>query len=116
MDVLGIVIIALLFIAVVIWVATIPITIAKSRGVTGSELSTISCLSWLSLLMGLTWFVALVLALTYQPKRWVDKEKGSTNLDLDALDKLYQLKEKGVLSPTEYNREKAKLMNQSAMD
>ena len=91
MDVIIFLIIATLIIALVIWVTTIPITIAKSRGITGSELSTISCLSWLSLLVGLTWIIALVLALTYKPKRWVDKDKGSTNLDLDALDKLYNL-------------------------
>ena len=40
--------------------------IAEARGVSGGDLRTVSILSWLSLLVGFTWFIALILALVYR--------------------------------------------------
>ena len=102
--------VVILIVVFLIWLGLIPIQIAKARGITGSELVTISILSWAGFFVGITWIIALVLALTYQPQKWVDKEKGESNLDLDALEKLARLKKEGVLTADEYNREKKKLM------
>ena len=41
----------LIILAVVVFVVMVPITIAKKRGICGSELSTITILSWIGLLM-----------------------------------------------------------------
>ena len=100
----------ILIIAVIILIITIPIKIAKHRGVTGSELTTITILSWLSLLIGITWFIALILSLIYQPKKWVDKDDSTKTDDLDKLEKLFSLKEKGVISQEEYEEAKSKII------
>lgn len=102
----------IIIIAIIIGITTVPIYIAKSRGITGRELTTITILSWAGLIIGITWIIALVLSLTYQPNNWIDKNKGKTNIDLDGLEKLYRLKKNGVLSQTEFNREKKRLMGQ----
>lgn len=102
----------IIIIAIIIGITTVPIYIAKSRGVSGKELTTITVLSLSGLLIGITWIIALVLSLVYQPNKWIDKDKGKTNIDLDALEKLYQLKKNGVLSQVEFNREKKRLMGQ----
>ncbi len=103
----------LLIIALGILFLQIPVMIAKNRGITGSELSTISILSWLSILLGITWFIALILALVYQPKNWVGKDEDMSETDLNKLDKLYELKRKGVISDTEYECEKSNILNKN---
>ena len=110
---MGAIILILFVIALVVLWIQIPVMIAKNRGVTGSELSTISILSWLSLLLGITWFIALILALVYQPKNWVGKDEDMSETDLNKLDKLYELKRKGVISDTEYECEKANILNKN---
>lgn len=102
----------ILILMLIIWIATVPIQIAKGRGITGNELATISILSWVSLVIGITWFIALALALSYQPQKWVDPNDQHTSLDLDALEKLGRLKKSGVLTIAEYNREKKKILGQ----
>ncbi|MBO7332712.1 MAG: hypothetical protein J6U64_03495 [Alphaproteobacteria bacterium] len=96
----------------IVLLALVPIIIAKSRGIMGSELKTIRILSWGGLLfVGITWFVALVMSLVFQPKKWIDKEEETDEkegIDLDSLEKLHDLKEKGILSEKEYIREKNK--------
>lgn len=100
-------ILIVVIIALVIFFTRLPITIAKNRGVSGDELSTISTLSWLSLIFGVTWFIALALALIYKPQKWIDKDSSNmSNDDLDALEKLHNLKEKGIVSDIEYEEEK----------
>jgi len=96
----------------IVLLALVPIIIAKSRGITGSELKTIRILSWVGLLfVGITWFVALVMSLVYQPQKWIDKEdEEEEEMDLDSLEKLHDLKEKGILSEKEYIREKNKIL------
>ena len=110
---MGGVILILLIIALGILFLQIPVMIAKNRGITGSELSTISILSWLSILLGITWFIALILALVYQPKSWIGKDEDMSETDLNKLDKLYELKRKGVISDTEYECEKANILNKN---
>ena len=97
------------------WVIQVPIKIAENRGITGSELNTISLLSWCGVLfVGVTWFVALVLSLIWQPKEWIDKSSSDDDsLDLSSLqklEKLAELKEKNIISEDEFNIEKKKLL------
>ncbi len=102
------IIVAILVIALIVFIITIPAKIARARGISGSELTTISLLCWVSLLVGLTWFIALILALVWQPTNWVEKDEHVT--DYDALEKLHSLKERGILSEDEYKKERAKII------
>ncbi len=108
MDALALLFVFLIFVAVFVFVVRIPIIIATSRGVSGSNLSTIAVLSWCGILLGITWFVALVLSLIYEPANWVsdNNKKG----DLESLEKLFELKEKGVITQAEYERERKKII------
>ena len=104
---------AALIIFLVIVVTRVPIMIAKSRGITGSELTTISILSWLGLLIGITWIVALVLSLVWKPSNWIEKDQPRqyNNLsDWETLEKLHILKEQGVITQAEFDMEKIKIM------
>ncbi len=97
-----------IIVSLIIFVIRLPIIIAKNRGITGEELSTITILSWVSLIVGITWIVALVLSLVYKPKKWIDKDD---KLDLNQLEKLYSLKKKGIISDEEYEKEKQKILD-----
>ncbi len=98
----------LIFLFVFILIVRIPIIIAKNRGVAGSDLTTIAVLSWLGILFGLTWIAALILALLYTPSTDPDKVVG-----IDELSKAYDLKEKGVISQSEFNRYKKKFLSKN---
>jgi len=104
--------IVLLIIIVAIVIIRIPIIIAKKRNIIGSELTTIAILSWLGLLVGITWIIALVLSLTYKPMKWVNKDENE-DIDLDKLEKLHDLEKKGIINEEEYNQERAKIIKKS---
>jgi hypothetical protein len=57
------------------------------------------------LLFGITWLIALVLSLTYKSKNIIE------NNDLDRLEKLANLKERGILTQEEFEKEKNKLLD-----
>lgn len=104
-------------IVIAILIVRIPIIIAKRRGISGSDLGIISLLSWLGLLLGITWIVALVFSMLWQPK---SAAIGTGKMPLagegqlssvEALEKLGNLKDKGIITEDEFNREKAKLLN-----
>lgn len=100
----------LIFIFVFILVVRIPIIIAKNRGVGGADLTTIAVLSWLGILFGLTWIAALILALLYSPS----SENGNLqDVGADELAKAYDLKEKGVISQSEFNQYKKKFLSKA---
>ena len=110
---------ALFWLCIILWLIYVPIMIAKRRGISGSELTTISILSWCGILfVGITWIIAIILALVWQPKNWIGKDvstKGnsasSTTLtDLELLEKLGTLKEKGAITEEEFQKEKAKIL------
>jgi hypothetical protein len=92
----------IILVVVVTLFVNIPIMIARSRGINGSDLSTISILSWSSLLLGITWIVALVLAIVWQPKN---------TSTVDLLHKLHDLFKKGAISKKEFDSEKKKILN-----
>lgn len=117
-EFLSVLIIILLALSILFLFVMIPIKIAKVRNVSGGELTTIKVLSWCGLLIGITWVIALILALVYQPSNWVDKGDNSSagvtkreNKSLDSLEKLYSLKEKGALTEEEFQTQKNKILN-----
>jgi CBS domain containing-hemolysin-like protein len=97
----------IILVAVITLFVNIPIMIARSRGISGADLSTISILSWSALLLGITWVVALVLALVWQPKDDSSKKESS----VDMLKKLHDLLKKGAISKKEFDSEKKKILN-----
>ena len=99
---LGLIFIILL-ITVFVIIIRIPITIAQMRGIAGSDLTIISILSWLGIFFGLTWIIGLILSLIYEPK--------PVTTNLDKLNKLYDLMQKGVISQSEFNQYKKNLLN-----
>ena len=111
MEVLLILVGFLIVIGLIILVIRVPIMIANARGITGSELTTIRLLSWVSLLVAVTWIIALIMSLVYQPNKWIDKQpEKEKEIDYASLEKIHDLKEKGILSEEEYIREKNKIL------
>ncbi len=95
-------IILLLFAIMIVY---IPITIADIRGISAGNRTTIALLSWLGLILGITWFIALILSLVW---------RGGANLGVNNLDKLESLsrlyKEKAI-TKAEFEKMKKKLMS-----
>ena len=110
---------ALFWLCIILWLIYVPIMIAKRRGISGSELTTISILSWCGILfVGITWIIAIILALVWQPQKWIEKNASSgevstpsnTLADLELLEKLGSLREKGAITEEEFQKEKAKIL------
>jgi len=55
-----------LLIVILLWlfytIINVPISIAKGKGIRGSNLTAITILSWLGVFLGITWIIALILA------------------------------------------------------
>ena len=113
-EILFFIVFIAVFIALVIFIVRIPVIIAKTRGITGGDLSIITILSWLGLIIGITWIVALVCSLVWSA--------GSNNISasnansekstaFEALEKLGRLKENGVITQQEFEQEKKNIMN-----
>ena len=104
---IGVLVIAVLLIQV-------PIMIAKNRGISGGELKTITILSWCGILVGITWFIAIILSLAWTPKNWVEKKPREEKLlqsnSLESLEKLASLRDKGIITEEEFAREKMKIL------
>jgi len=47
---------------------TIPIIIAKGRGLSGNEVMLIRVLTWCGLITGVTWFIAFLLSILFSKK------------------------------------------------
>lgn len=92
-----------LFALIMLCVALIcvPIMIANARGITGNEKLIITILSWLGILFGVTWIVALVLSLVW----------GSSKDNLENLEKLSKLYKDKVITKEEFERQKAKYLS-----
>lgn len=50
------------------WVFTLPINIGEAKGLPRSEMRPIRILNWCALLAGITWFIALYLAVTAESR------------------------------------------------
>ena len=113
-DILGNFIFLIIICVVIYWIIQVPIMIAKNRGISEGELQTITILSWCGILIGITWFVALILSLVWTPKNWIEKKSQEEKLlpsnSLESLEKLAALKEKGIITEEEFAREKAKIL------
>ncbi len=94
------------FIAIVcVAFLAIPIMIANARGICGTEKTIIVVLSILGIFFGVTWFVALILSLV-----WRGDCLGGDELDkLEKLSKLYKDK---VITKSEYERMKSRLLHE----
>lgn len=84
----------------------IPIMIANVRGIIGTEKTTIVILSWLGILFGVTWVVALVLSLVWKGEAWINSDS------LDKLEKISKLYKDKVISKTEYEKLKKKFISE----
>ena len=97
---------------VAILIIRIPIVIAKNRGITGGDLTTIGLLSWLGIFFGVTWVVALILAFIWSSEIRVAVQDGRAADDIDRLEKLHKLKKSGAISQKEFDTEKKKVLGQ----
>ncbi len=111
MESLGLFLIILMAISVICLVyliITIPIKIAEKRHLSEGNKSVIFLLSWFGLLLGVSWIIALILAIVWPAER---KEKVLPRENIDVLSKLYQLKEQGAISEEEFRQEKDRILN-----
>ncbi|MCL2537970.1 MAG: SHOCT domain-containing protein [Alphaproteobacteria bacterium] len=94
----------ILVLIVLVLLVQIPIAIARNRGITGGAFIFIVVLSWLGILCGVTWVIALLLSLV------LGGTPGQTLADVDRLDKLHKLKKAGVITQKEFDREKQRIL------
>jgi len=89
-------------------VICIPVFIANARGICGSQRTIILVLSWLGIFFGVTWVVALVLSLVWHGDGVSCNSCGTRLDELEKLSKLYKAK---VITKSEYEKMKSKLLN-----
>lgn len=90
---------------ILVGILMIPIWIANARGICGGEKTTISILSWMGIFFGITWIVALILALVWRG------ECGMRETNLDKLEKLSRLYKSKSITREEYNDIKSRLLS-----
>lgn len=96
------------YVIIAILLAFVPISIAESRGIKGQSLTIIKVLSWLGLLLGITWFVALIMSLVCEAN---SNHSSISNLtDLEMLEKLAKLKDIGAITDAEFNQKKQEIL------
>jgi len=106
----------LVFLAIVIaillaiLIIRIPIVIAKNRGITGSDLTTIAILSWCGIFLGITWVIALVFSLLWGREDQIVGKRTGIDDNIDRLEKLHKLKQRGAISRQEFDAEKKKML------
>ncbi len=61
-----IVLAVILVLFIIIKIFTLPISIAKNKNLESKDITTIRILTWCGLLAGITWLIALCLALSYK--------------------------------------------------
>lgn len=102
-------ILILIFFLWIIWlIIHVPVYIARNRGISGGELTTITILSWCGLIFLITWFVALGLALFWDNHKWASHKPKES--ELDRLEKAHNLMERGVITKKEYEKMKKELI------
>jgi len=96
----------MLICAFVCAIICIPVMIANARGICGGQKTIIMVLSWLGIFFGVTWIVALVLSLAWHG----DGTGYCCGGRLDDLEKLAKLYKSKVITKSEYEKMKAKLL------
>lgn len=91
----------------IVTLACLPIIIANSRGISGNKKTAIVVLSLLGLFCGITWFVALILSVV-----WNGDGACCCAANLDSLEKLARLYKDKVISKSEYEKMKSKLIQE----
>lgn len=66
LETILIVLAVILVVFIVIKIFTLPISIANNKNLASNEITTIRILTWCGLFAGITWFIALCLALSYK--------------------------------------------------
>ena len=111
MDGIFVVIGFCLAIFMLICIVRIPIIIAKSRGVTGENLSLIKVLSWLSILIPIVWFIGLIMSLVCKTGKQKENPRHlSSSEKLSELAKFTELRDKGIITEEEYEDKKQQLL------
>ncbi len=105
LEVIAAFFIMFLIATVAVAIISIPILIANARGICGGEKTAIVLLSILGVFFGITWFVALILSLVWH----AECPAGD---DLDKLEKLSKLYKDKVITKSEYERMKSKLLRE----
>jgi hypothetical protein len=100
----------MLLIAIIIgiFLIRIPIIIAKNRNLAPSDITYIAILSWVGIFFGITWLVALVWAILGNKLEPIPELRASDSLE--ALKKLSELKNQGLLSESEFAEKRKKLL------
>jgi uncharacterized membrane protein len=97
-----------LMIFVGIFLLRIPIIIAKKRNMPPGDVTLIAILSWAGLFFGITWVVALVWSILGTKLERIAAPAASDSLD--ALKKLSELREQGLISESEFAAKRKKLL------
>lgn len=95
----------------IVFLLLLPMDIAKNRGVSKEKRRYITVLSFLGLIFVVTWIVALILACVFPSEKEENEKHTNGNDYLFKLNKLGELKQKGVLTDEEFEEEKHKLLD-----
>jgi uncharacterized membrane protein len=103
------ILILLVVIPLIIMLIRWPVRIAKQRNLPDGTISTIGVLSWLGIFMGITWVIALFVALMAMPET-METKNINPDEDIDKLAKLHKLKKSGAITATEFEKQKKKIL------
>ncbi len=92
---------------IIYFIFSLPGKIARKRGLSDDKIAIIVLLEIVGVLIFLLWFVALGLAVFQQPER---KSLIATPNNIDALEKLFRLKEQGIITEEEFQEERKRIM------
>ena len=106
-DYMAVMFVFMLLFTFVVAFLCLPIMIANARGIRDSKKTAIVFLALMGALCGITWLVALILALVWRGAPACDC---GASPDLDGLEKLAKLYKSRAITKSEYEKMKAKLI------
>ncbi|MDD3265849.1 MAG: SHOCT domain-containing protein [Burkholderiales bacterium] len=95
----------------------VPYLVAKSRDVAKDKRVIIIILGWAGVFFGITWVIALILAFIYEPETLQNNKSSihqshSYNDYIHQLERLAELKDKGILTEEEFESKKVSILEQ----